>query len=324
MHANQFDKSVDGLHPISGRNSANVLLAVATLSAFVLVPACGTGNSSAAQTNQSQTGGNTSGGSTSGSNSTSQAPALTKPAARSQINPAQPLAAGLVSLVTLCEGSGSDFYDSATNQTYKATVLSGTPVGAKPPAWFTPTKGPDYPWSGPAIQNNGAKASAIESNVQPSMFIAAPTTGYSYAMLVQPLDTTTFGRVLDATGAAVVTMYLNIPGRPGTVSTTWRNAAGTAINPAYAFTANKWVLVLCTVKQGLGVMYVNGVQVAQDTTVDLTQSIANQAGTLSFNTTGNGSAMPNASFSSWWIWSNRFLTPKEAASMYVDPWSMLR
>ena len=249
---------------------------------------------------------------------------LPKPAPRSLIHPVNILSAGLVSLVALSEGSGNSYYDAATRQTYHASKLAGTPPGAQPPIWFVPTKGVDYPWGGMALQNNGATAQAITSNLPPSQFISASSTGYSYAVLMQPLDATTFGRILDGTGAAVVTIYLNIPGAEGTVATTWRNAAGKAINPKYTFTQNKWVLVLCTVQQGLGVMYVNGVEVARDSTVDLAQSTANQTGGLVYNATGNGSGMANANFSSWWVWNNRVINAQEAAELYADPWAMLR
>jgi hypothetical protein len=250
---------------------------------------------------------------------------LSKPAAGSQIDPRNALSAGLVSLVALNEGSGNAFYDAATRLTYHAVTLSGTPAGASPPTWFTPTQGVDYPWGGPALWNNGARAQAIESNLPPSQFISVSTRGYSYAVLLQPLDTTTFGRTMDQTGhAAVTTMYLNVPWAQGKVTTTWVNAAGTAITPWYPFTQNKWILVLCTVQQGLGVMYVNGVEVARDTTVNLAKSVANQSGNLAYNTTGTGGYMMNANFSSWWVWNNRVLTAQEAAEFYKDPWAMLR
>lgn len=71
-------------------------------------------------------------------------------------------------------------------------------------------------------------------------------------------------------------------------------------------------------------MYVNGVAVASSTNVNLTESVANQTGQLSYNTTGNGSMMWNANFSSWWVWNNRVLTAQEAAQMYADPWVMFR
>ena len=85
---------------------------------------------------------------------------------------------------------------------------------------------------------------------------------------------------------------------------------------------NKWILVLCTVQQGMGTMYVNGVQVASNPTVDLAESWANQTGLLSYNTTGNGAMMANAAFSSWWVWNNRVLTAQEAVQMYTNPWAM--
>jgi hypothetical protein len=127
---------------------------------------------------------------------------------------------------------------------------------------------------------------------------------------------------MDATGAAVITMYLNIPGKLGQVATTWRDASGSAIVPIVPFTVNQWMLVLCTVQPGLGEMYVNGVPAATNTTVDLAHSWANQTGLLCYNTTGNGSMMANANFSSWWIWNNRALTAQEVAQMYANPWAM--
>ena len=140
--------------------------------------------------------------------------------------------------------------------------------------------------------------------------------GYSYAFLIDPLDTTTFGRVMDGTGAAVVTAYVpDIPGRLDQISTTWRNASNVAVLPTYNFTPNQWDLVLFTVQQGLGVMYVNGVQVASNNTVNLAESIANQTGNLSYNSTGAGGMEPNnANFSGWWIWNNRVLTASDAAA----------
>ena len=246
-----------------------------------------------------------------------------KPPAGSQINWSQPLSTGLVSLVPVTEGTGATFYDAVTEQTYPATTLAGTPANAQPPAWITPAVTTDYPWGGPAISNNGATAEAIQSTAQ-TQYINNTITGYSYAVLVEPLDTTTFGRICDGTGAAVITMYLNIPGRLDLVSTTWRNGSDIAINPTWAFAANKWILVLCTVQQGLGVMYVNGVAVASNTNVNLADSIAGQTGQLCYNTTGNGSLMCNANFSSWWVWNNRVLTAQEAAQMYADPWAMFR
>jgi hypothetical protein len=173
-----------------------------------------------------------------------------------------------------------------------------------PPTWITPTVSSNYPWAGPAISNNGATAQAIQSTFQELDLITNVTVGYSYATLVQPLDTTNFGRIMDATGAAVITLYLNIPGRGGQLSTTWRDASDGAINPAFNFTVNQWMLVLCTVQPGLGTMYVNGVPVATSDNVDLTNSWANQTGLLVYNCTGNGATMANANFSSWWIWNN--------------------
>ena len=155
---------------------------------------------------------------------------LPKPGVGSQINWGNPLSTGLVSLVALNEGSGNAFYDSAAGRTYHAIAKSGTPKGASPPTWFTPNLAADYPWGGPALANNGAYAQAIVSNTPTSQLVPASTRGYTYAVLLQPLDTTTFGRIFDATGAAVTTLYLNMPGSQGTVSTTWRNAAGKAIN----------------------------------------------------------------------------------------------
>ena len=71
-------------------------------------------------------------------------------------------------------------------------------------------------------------------------------------------------------------------------------------------------------------MFVNGVEVAHDTTVNLAQSVANQSGTLAYNATGNGGYIPNANFSSWWVWNNRVFTALDAVNLYLDPWSMLR
>ncbi len=248
---------------------------------------------------------------------------IQKPPAGSQINWQQPLSTGLVSLVPVNEGSGSTFYDAATQKTYPTLVLAGTPANARPPAWFTPPVTADYPWSGPAISNNGATAQAIQCTL-PTQFIPTTSTGYSYAVLVEMLSSSALGRLMDGTGAAVITMYQNIPRHLGDVSTTWRNAKDIAVLPRYAYPVNQWILVLCTVQDGLGVMYVNGVEVARDTTVNLAQSVAKQTGQLSYNTTGNGSMMCNANFSSWWVWNNRVLTAPEAAQMYADPWAMFR
>jgi hypothetical protein len=246
---------------------------------------------------------------------------IQKPPAGAQINGSHPLATGLVSMVPLNEGSGSTFYDAVSQLHYPALTLTGTPANAQPPAWITPPVTADYPWIGPGISNNGATAKAIQCTLQ-TQFVNGATTGYSYAVLVQPLDTTTFGRIMDGTGAAVVTFYLNIPGRLDLVSTTWRNASNGPINPTDAFVANKWILVVCTIQQGLGIMYVNGVEVARDTTVNLAQSMANQTGQLVYNCTGNGSMMCNANFSSWWIWNNRVLTAQDVANLYANPWAM--
>jgi len=248
---------------------------------------------------------------------------IQKPPAGSQINWSHPLSAGLVSLVPLCEGSGTNYYDAATKKTYPALTLAGTPTNAQPPTWLTPPVTADYPWVGPAISNNGATAKAIQSTIT-TQFIPTTSTGYSYAVLMELFSSSALGRLMDGTGAAVITMYQNIPTHIGDVSTTWRNASNTAVLPLYAYTVNKWILVLCTVQNGLGVMYVNGVEVARDTTVNLTKSVANQTGKICYNTTGNGSMMCDANFSSWWVWNNRVLTAQEAAQMYADPWAMFR
>ena len=247
-----------------------------------------------------------------------------KPAPGSTINWQHPLASGLVTAVPLSEGEGAMFYDAVNQQSYPARTLAGSPTGAQPPTWFTPPTTLDYPWLGPAVSNNGATAQAIQSTLAWQDVINNVTTGYSYATLVQPLDTGTFGRIMDATGAAVVTLYLNIPSWPGMVSTTWRNAAGIAINPRASFTVGKWILVLCTVQQGQGVMYLNGAAAASDPNVDLARSWANQTGLLCYNTTGNGAMMGNANISSWWIWNNRVLSAQEAAQFYADPWAMFK
>jgi hypothetical protein len=249
-------------------------------------------------------------------------PYTNKPVAGSQINWSRSLSAGLVSAVPLNEDGGTNFYDAATEQSYAARTLAGTPSGAMPPTWFTPILSSNYPWAGSAISNNGATAQAIQSTFQELDLITNVTVGYSYATLVQPLDTNTFGRIMDATGSAVITLYLNIFGRGGQLSTTWRDGSNGAINPAFKFTVNQWMLVLCTVQQGLGTMYVNGVPVASNTNVDLANSWANQIGLLVYNCTGNGSTMANANFSSWWIWNNRVLSTQEAAQMAANPWAM--
>src|SRR5579872_4295341 len=137
---------------------------------------------------------------------TDQYPYTNKPVADSQINWSRSLSAGLVSAVPLNEGSGTNFYDAVSQQSYTAKSLAGTPTGATPPTWFTPVLSSTYPWAGAAISNNSATAQAIQSTFQELALITNVTVGYSYATLVQPLDTTTFGRIMDATGAAVITM----------------------------------------------------------------------------------------------------------------------
>lgn len=250
-------------------------------------------------------------------------PAVRKPPAGTQINWKHPLAQGLVSAVPLNEGTGNTFYDAATKQTYTAKALAGTPKDGLPPAWITPPLTADYPWIGPAISNNSATAQAICGTLKEGQqFIDKVKNGYSYAMLVQPLDDKTFGRTLDGTGAAVITMYLNIKGREGLVASTWRGADAVAIVPTAKFKVNEWIMVLCTVQQGLVVMYINGKEVARDAHVDLAKSWANQTGQMVYNATGNGSAMFNANISSWWVWNHRVLTAQEAAQLYADPWAM--
>ena len=247
-----------------------------------------------------------------------------KPPPGTPINWKHPLAEGLVSAVPLNEGAGNAFYDAATKETYTAKALAGTSKDAQPPAWITPPVTADYPWGGPAISNNHATAQSICAHVKEGhQFIEKVKTGYSYAVLVQPLDDKTFGRIMDCTGAAVLTMYLNIPkGREGQVSTTWRNVNGTAINPGVKFKLNEWILVLFTVQDGLGVMYINGQEVARDAHVDLAKSCAGQTGQLVYNATGNGGMMTHANFASWWVWNNRALTAAEAAQFAANPWAM--
>jgi hypothetical protein len=252
-------------------------------------------------------------------------PYTNKPAAGSQINSSRALAAGLVSALPLNEGAGANFYDAATQLSYPALALAGSPAGALPPTWIAPSVSSNYPWAGPAISNNGATAQAILSPLQETNLINNVTNGYSYAELMEPLDTATFGRIMDASGSAVITTYLNILGRPGEVATTWRDGSDSAIVPYAPFTVGRWILVLCTVQEGLGVMYINGAPVASSTNVNLTNSLGGQAGPLIYNTTGGnnpGSQMCNANFSSWWVWNNRVLTAQEAAQMYANPWSM--
>ena len=252
---------------------------------------------------------------------------IRKPAPGSQISWKHPLAEGLVTAVPLNEGSGASFYDAVTKQTYSARVLAGTPPGAQPPAWIQPPVSLDYPWIGPAISNNKAMAQSIQS-VKLATEILNPTklgVGYSYAALFQPLDTTFLGRILDTTKNAPMVMYmLHDRGQfgPRTISATWCDASHTAINPVYQYTLNQWILVLCTVQEGLGVMYVNGVEAARNTHVNLAQSVAGVDGKLVYNATGNGAMMFNANFSSWWGWNNRVLAAHEAAKLYADPWAM--
>lgn len=254
-------------------------------------------------------------------------PVVCKSPAGSEINWKHPLARGLVTAVPLNEGSGTAFYDAVTRQTYSAKALSGTPAGARPPEWIIPPVSPDYPWVGPAISNNNAMAQSIQSTKLATEILDASKVGvgYSYAALFQPLDTTILGRIFDTTKNAPMVMYmLHNRGQfpPRTISATWCDAGHTAINPIYQYTMGKWILVLCTVQDGLGVMYVNGVEVARNTHVNLAQSVAVVAGQLVYNATGNGGMMFNANFSSFWGWSNRVLTAREAADLYADPWAM--
>jgi hypothetical protein len=180
----------------------------------------------------------------------------------------------------------------------------------------------DYPWAAPAISNNHATAQSICSTLKDGQFVEKVKNGYSCAALVQPLDDKTFGRIMDGTGAAVITIYLNIHGREGLVESTWRGADGGAVVPTAKFKPNEWILVLCTVQQGLGVMYINGKEVARDTHVDLAKSWAGQTGQMVYNATGNGGMMTQASFSSWWVWNHRVLTAEEAVQLYANPWAM--
>jgi hypothetical protein len=250
-------------------------------------------------------------------------PAVRKPPPGAQINWKYPLSEGLVSAVALNEGSGRTFYDAATKETYTAKALAGTPKDGLPPTWITPPVTADYPWMGPAISNNHATAQSICGMLKEGQqFIEKVKNGYSYAVLVQPLDDKTFGRIMDGTGAAVIVIYLNIRGREGLVATTWRGADGGAMNPTARFKVNEWILVLCTVQQGLGVMYINGKEVARDTHVDLAKSWAHQTGQMVYNATGDGSMMTNANFSSWWVWNHRVLSAEEAEQMYANPWAM--
>ena len=220
--------------------------------------------------------------------------------------------------------SGNSFYDAATKQTYTAQRLENTPKDGLPPAWITPPVTADYPWTGPAISNNNGTAQSICSMLKDGhQFIENVKTGYSYAVLVQMLDDKAFpARIMDGTGPAVITIYQNLPRKMGMVGTTWRDANHGNIVPASKYKVNQWILVLCTVQQGLGVMYINGKEVARDTHVDLAKSWGNQTGQLSYNTTGNGAMMGNANFSSWWVWNNRVLTAQEASQLYANPWAM--
>lgn len=248
--------------------------------------------------------------------------AIHKPPPGAKINWKHPLADGLVSAVALNEGKGETFYDAATSQAYRAETLSGTPKGGLPPKWITPPVSPDYPWIGPAVSNNDATAQSIVSTIKDRQLVENVKTGYSYAALVQPLDETTFGRIMDGTGAAVITMYLNIPNAKGKVATSWRGAEKADAVPSVPFKLNQWILVLCTVQQDLAVMYINGKEVARTTKIDLARSWEKQTGRLVYNATGNGGMMCNANFSGWWVWNNRVLTAQEATDLYADPWAM--
>ncbi len=249
---------------------------------------------------------------------------IQKPPVGSQINWNHPLAKGLVSAVPLNEGAGNAYYDAATKEIYTAKALEFTPKGALPPAWITPPVTADYPWGGSAISNNNATAQSICSRLKDGhQFIENVKNGYSYAVLVQMLDNKTFpARIMDGTGPAVITIYQNVPRKEGVVGTTWRKADRDPIVPAVKYQLNEWILVLCTVQDGLGVMYINGKEVARDTHVNLAQSWANQEGQIAYNTTGKGGMMPNANFSSWWVWNHRVLTAQEAAQLYANPWAM--
>jgi len=100
------------------------------------------------------------------------------------------------------------------------------------------------------------------------------TNGYSYAALFQPLSTNSFGRMLDATGTAVVTMYMNISGHAGYISTTWRmrTLQQQRHQSLRSIHHQQMDIGVVHVQQGLGVMYVNGVPAASNTTVNLTNS----------------------------------------------------
>jgi hypothetical protein len=171
----------------------------------------------------------------------------------------------------------------------------------------------------------GGKALSIQGGPASANFIPANTTGYSYAVLLQPLDTTTFGRTMDCLGRGVLNIYTNVADKQGqgAFSTSWRNAHDAAINPYVPFVVGKWYMVCCTVQQGLGCMYVNGQLAASDKTVSIANCVSNQSGQLVYNATGDGSQMPNANFSSFYCWNNRVLTAAEAATLYASPWQII-
>ncbi|MEI7731374.1 MAG: LamG-like jellyroll fold domain-containing protein [Verrucomicrobiota bacterium] len=248
-----------------------------------------------------------------------------KPAPGSPINWSRPLATGLVTALAVNEGSGTNFFDAVWQTNWFPQVLDLTAPGALPPAWVSPPVSADYPWGGPAINNLGGGSNALQiMGSFISNLVVTNTTGFTYGALVQPLDTTTFGRITDSP-AAVMCWYLNTPGRNGLLTTTWFGPTGTAINPTYPFTVNKWILVLFTVQPNLGVIYVNGIPVTTNTTVSL--NYIGQSHPVAYNGTigpgGHGGAyMCNANFGSWWIWNNRVLTASEVAQMYTNPWSM--
>src|SRR5215472_17625639 len=112
-----------------------------------------------------------------------------KPVFGSPINWNRSLSTGLVSALPLNDGDGTSFNDAVAQQPCLASRLSGTAATASAPTWFTPAITSDYPWGGRAISNNGGAAQAIQSPFLQSVFINNITNGYSYAMLVQPLDT---------------------------------------------------------------------------------------------------------------------------------------
>lgn len=248
-----------------------------------------------------------------------------RPAPGSPINWNAPLAAGLVTALAVNEGSGTNFYDAVWQTNWHPQILDLTAPGALPPAWMSPPVTADYPWGGPAISNNGGKSNALQIMGNfPASVISTNATGFTYSALVQPLDTTTFGRITDSP-TAVTCWYLNVASWPGMITTTWFGPTGTAINPTYPFTVNKWILVVFTVQPNLGVMYVNGLPVTSNTTISL--NYIGQSHPVAYNGTigpgGHGGAyMCNANFASWWTWNNRVLTAAEVAQMYTNPWSM--